>query len=417
MSEGAQPGENTVEAVFGMESELVHACFAMERVGIKVDRKYCMDAIVHEDRRRREAEELFTQITGKEIIDSGDFLGPIFISLGFVPKATETGEHKITDDWLESIPHELALTVQKYRDSRKRANTYFRSFLYYTDKNDVLHADIKQAGTKTGRFSYKEPNLQNLPRPKKDTSIYPVRRAFVPRDGFRFVSLDYDQMEFRMMLDESAQHDLIDKIKLDGHDPHDATSDLTGFTRDTAKTINFALLYGLGLYELALKLRISVEEAKTFKREYFQKLPMVQRFVMLCKSAVVIRDQRSRGNGWIKTWFGRRAYFSEERFSYRAANSKIQGGCADVVKIAMNGIYRELADYQSRMSIQIHDEILFELSLDEMHLVANLKDIMQNAYPHRHLPLTCSGSSGLKSFFDMNVKIEDLVGEEKGDVI
>lgn len=428
-----------LQQVYEMEKRLIHTCFKMEKVGIQIDREYCNEAVKFESARIEKAERMFTDFTGIELTDSGQCLGPIFENLGFKPALTATGEHEITDAFLETVSHPLGAVVHEYRNARKRANTYFKSYTYFADANGVVHAGMRQAGTKTGRFSYGDPNLQNIPgddpdNDNVDDSPFPIRRAFIPREGYFFLSIDYKQMEFRMMLDEAGQHDLINKIK-EGFDPHDATAELTGLPRKPAKTLNFGLLYGMGIIKLAFAImKLTPEqkrclkiyevhqrantlmlmdgkekavcdpiitEMKAFKAKYFAALPMVENFILQCSGAVKIRSSLSPGNGWLKTWFGRRGYFNDPAFAYKAANFKIQGGCADVVKLAMNALDDYLSDKKSRMLVQIHDELLFEISNDEVGIVSNIKKIMETTYPSRFLPLTCSVGYSLKSFYDI----------------
>lgn len=408
-------GSPSPKTVFEMEKQLTHACFEMERVGIQLDEGFCNEAIKHESARIEKAERLFTDTTSVAIIDSGLFLGPIFETLGFVPGKTPTGEHEVTDGFLASVTHPLGEIVREYRDAKKRANTYFKSYLYHADTNGIVHPTMRQSGTATGRFSYSDPNLQNIPA--EDASAFPVRKAFTPREGFFFLSIDYKQMEFRMMLDEAGQTDLINKIK-EGFDPHDATAELTGLSRKQAKTLNFGLLYGMGVAKLALALGVSLDEAKAFKKQYFSALPMVENFILQCSGAVRQRIQQDPGNGWLKTWYGRRGYFNDEKWSYKAANFKIQGGCADVVKIAMISLHNFLKDKKSRMCVQIHDEILFEISHDELEIIDGIMNIMETSYPSRLIPLTCSIGFSLDSFYDIEEKDpREVIGKEARDSI
>lgn len=429
----AKPGQKSVWDVYELEKSLTHTCFEIERVGVKINKEYCNEAVEFETQRIQKAEKDFTAITGVELTDSGKCLGPIFQGLGFSPGKTEGGEAEITDSFLSGISHPLGEVIRECRDARKRANTYFKSYLYFSDEHGAIHANMKQSGTATGRFSYMDPNLQNIP--SEDDSKYPVRRAFVPREDYLFLSVDYRQMEFRMMLDEAGQHDLIAKI-IAGHDPHDATAELTGLDRKSAKTLNFGLLYGMGIVKLAFAiLKMSPEEKsalkkyddledkrmalvllgsevmslvdpiivkmKAFKAQYFAALPMVENFIIQCSGAVKERSLQSPGNGWIKTWLGRRAYFNDAKWAYKAANAKIQGGSADCVKLAMNSLHRFLENKKTRMILQIHDEIVFELHKTERDLVPEILKIMETAYPHRYIPMSCSCEISNKSLGDL----------------
>ncbi len=406
MSANAHPGTKTVWDVHVLEKRLIHTCFHIERVGVKIDREYCDEAIRFESDRIEKAERLFADKTGIQLIDSGQCLGPVFEALGYQPGRTETGEYEITDAFLETVSDPLGGIIQEFRNARKRANTYFKSYIYFADSSGVIHANMKQAGTRTGRFSYMDPNLQNIPSDDTDSesvddSPYPIRRAFIPREGYFLLSIDLRQVEFRMMLDEAGQHDLINKIK-EGHDPHTATAELTGLSRKAAKTLNFGLLYGMGLDKLALALGITREEAAQFKRKYFAALPMVEHFIVSCSGAVKSRHASDPGNGYIRTWDGRRGYFDDPKWAYRAANFKIQGGSAGLIKIAMNSIDDFLKDKKSRMLITIHDELVFELHESEFSIVSELKRLMCKAYPHRHLPMDCSVEYSKKSLGDLN---------------
>lgn len=432
-----------IQSIYDLEQRLIHTCFYMERRGIQIDREYCKNAVIHETKRIDKAKRDFLEQTKFELIDSGLCLGPIFKSLGFTPGKTPGGEDEVTDPFLESVTHPLGKIVQDFRGSRKRANTYFKSYIYFADKEGSIHATMRQAGTKTGRFSYGDPNLQNIPSGESDNeseedSAFPIRRAFVPRKGFFFLSIDYKQMEFRMMLDDAGQIDLIKKIN-EGLDPHDATAELTGLSRKSAKTLNFGLLYGMGIVKLAFSilkmspeqkaaLRIYeshqrenklgllpedagklaypiVQEMKAFKKQYFDALPNVENFIIKCSGAIRERygrtEKTANPNGWIKTWYGRRAYFDDPKWAYKAANARIQGGCADVVKLAMNRLDDYLLPHKSRMLVQIHDELLFEIAEDENFLIDEILNIMETTYPHKSIPLTVSMSYSVDSFFDM----------------
>ena len=409
------------------EMKLTKVCFEMEREGVLVDQEYCERAATFEQARLDKAEIDFLALTGKELTDSGDFLAPIFERIGFPLGLTEKGNFEVTDKFLEATGHPVAKVIQDFRDAGKRANTYFRNYLHYADAEGRIHAGMKQAGTKTGRFSYQNPNLQNVPKAEFDTGEFPVRRAFIPEKYHTLVMIDYDQMEFRMMLDYAKQTDLIKQIQA-GHDPHQATSDLTGLTRSQAKTLNFGLLYGMGLTKLAFGLktltpiervaliaydrledkrlarslmpkeqhdivRPILDEMKAFKLKYFDALPMVENLIVNCTNSATDR-------GWVFNWFGRRFHFSDPRFAYRATNSVIQGGCADVVKKAMVALHPALPSFGVKMGLQIHDEIVFNVPNDELSCVDMIKNTMESVYPYTKLKLTCSVSHSETSWGD-----------------
>jgi DNA polymerase-1 len=188
-----------------------------------------------------------------------------------------------------------------------------------------------------------------------------------------------------MMLDYAGQADLIEEIK-QGKDVHQATADLVGVTRSAAKTLNYALLYGVGNEKLSGMLGISFNEARDIKNRYFSALPGIKDFV---RTAMEVARERK----FVRSWAGRVFLFPEEDFFYKAPNKVIQGGCADVLKIAMVKLEAFLKPYKSHMKLQIHDELLFGVHKSETHIVPEIVRIMENVYiPMNHMPLTCSVS-------------------------
>lgn len=385
--------------VMELEENITRICCEMEQTGIQIDKEYCQKASDYESDRILKSANKFKELTGMELIDSSKFLSPIFKELGFDPPQTEKANDSISATFLEKIDHDVARTILEHRDAMKRLVTYFNGFLALADKYDSIHADMKQSGTRTGRFSYSEPNLQNIPA--QEGCVYPVRASLIPREGFIFVGIDYAQQEFRLMLDYAKEMELIDKIK-NGHDPHQATADLTGLTRQAAKTLNFGLLYGMGIQKLADALKITYEEAKEFKHQYFRALPMVKQFIYAA-------TDRAKSRGAVYTWLNRKLDFMNVDFAYKATNALIQGGCADITKTAMVRSREYILEnkLKSRMLIQIHDEILFEIAEDEVEHVTALQKIMEEAYVAKHLPLTTSVAYSIESFHDM-IEVGDV---------
>lgn len=402
----------TLMSVLADERKITKVVFDMERTGILIDEEYCKKAIEHEDRKMATVEKEFKDFTGFEFKDSNVHLLKVFSGFNIRAPKTDKGNPSFTDTVLSGFIDsksengaKISKMVLDWRDSQKRANTYFRSFLFHA-KDRVIHTNLRQAGTVTGRFSCREPNLQNLSKEEDEGLLYPVRRAFIPRPGCCFVMIDYCQMEFRMMLDQAEQMDLIEKIK-NGFDPHDATSELTGLPRKTAKILNFGLLYGMGTTKLAKALGVSIDDARLFKARYFLRLPQVKAWIKAVMSAAENRQ-------FVRSWAGRYYHFQEKAYSYKAPNAVIQGGCADVVKKAMLGIQDILRGTNTKLLMQIHDELLFEVPLNELDVVPKLQRVMETVYPYRSLPLTCSIEHSLKSWGEPE---EGLPGEKTRDEI
>jgi DNA polymerase-1 len=197
--------------------------------------------------------------------------------------------------------------------------------------------------------------------------------------------MDFDQFEYRMMVNYAREIELIEKIK-SGLDVHTATAEMMNVTRKQAKTLNFLLLYGGGAQVLADKLGLSnIQEAYELKRNYFQALPAISNLF-----THIMNTARTRGN--IKNGFGRVYHFDPD-FAYKAANYLIQGTTADWIKFSMVRIdeYLRTNNFKSHLLLQIHDELLFEVHESETHIIPILKGYMQNVSrerPHDLLPYT-----------------------------
>lgn len=387
-----------ISQVVENEKKFTKTCFAIEQRGIRLDTVYCESAIVYETTRYTEYAAQFQELTGVEFQDSNAVLEDAFKKAGESIPLTEKGNPSFTDEVLVGYNSPLAKSIQGYRDAYKKANTYYRNFLYFKDGQGIVHALIRQGGAKHGRVSVVDPPLQTLADEEEQDVPFKIRRCFIPREGCLFVMIDYDQMEYKMLLDYSGQMDLIREV-LNGMDVHEATAKVIremlkiAFTRSPAKTLNFGLLYGMGLEALAAALRTTIENARQLKGSYFRALPFVQAFIRKV-------TKRAEANGYIFNWAGRRCYFKDLNFCYTAPNHLISGGCADVVKIAMNEIHELLKNYESKMVMQVHDEILFEMVPEELFLVPKLKEIMEGVYPFKHLRLTCSVEHSYTSWAD-----------------
>lgn len=364
------------------EKRLTKTALHMAQTGIPFNEPHVKTAMKSEIAKIGQIEKEYIGHTGKEFVDSGVQFAEYFDSVKIPYKRTEKGNPRFDAYAMEAMPnHPVVDLIRSHRDSQKKVSTYYSSFLYY-GANGRIHADMRQAGTATGRVSYREPNMQNVPKPDDDDPDSKlVRGCFVPPPDHVLFMPDYDQMEYRMMLDEAEEIGVI-KLILGGLDVHEATAQMMGVKRQQAKTINFLLLYGGGAQKLANALGVSLQEAKELKMLYFARLPRVKAWIYKTMKQAEI-------NGYIRNWAGRICYMTRQQ-AYKAPNYKIQGGCADVVKIAMNNcselIVRE--KYNSAMSLQVHDELLFLIHKNELDLQPKIVKAMEDVYKCKHLPLT-----------------------------
>jgi len=432
------PNSKRLMDVVEMETKLLKVVFNMEHTGIKLDIPYCKQALEHYRIILEDVEERFKIDTGIDFKKGTSVLEEIFTSESDKWEKTEKGNWKWDKYVLAKFDNPLAERVIEWSESKKQFE-YFANFLFYSDKNGILHPSFDQSGAATGRFSSQNPNMQNLTNPDKyddesDAALYPVRKSFIPRDGYFFAMPDYSQVEFRLMLEYAKAMSLISEINNKGLDVHTATANVAGVTRKEAKTCNFLTVYGGGVVKLATSLyaptgskdqlgaiyknmfrwRMSDAESKAWptvtdeQRAYnepiiqkaydvqqsiFRAAPEIKSFLKRVQSTAELR-------GYVKSWVGRILQFPDKRFCYRAPNHLIQGGASEVVKIAMINCADYLADKESRLLLTIHDELIFEVKYGEEYVVDELKSIMEKAFPSSLIPLLVDCEFSTKNLGD-----------------
>ena len=225
--------------VYVNERNLTETCFKIERRGVRIDRAYVANALDWELGKVDEQKQIFKELTGINYGNGGTkILGQVFQDIGMKLLKTEKGNLCFNKKALKSYETPIARAVESIRNHEKNISTYYSSFLHFADEYDIIRPSMRQDGTETGRFSYSNPNLQNIPKEEDGSSEehpFLVRSSFVPRDHYCFVMIDYDQQEFRLMLDYCGQHDVIKRIN-EGEDVHQVTAEMLGVKRSTAKT-------------------------------------------------------------------------------------------------------------------------------------------------------------------------------------
>ncbi len=387
--------------VLKTESALIPVCLEMELSGALIDRDYTKRMLEFECGLIREAKNEFLLITGKIYDGSKQQLIDVFTKAGEVIPKTAKGRDSLTEDILETFTSPAAKSLQKLRHYEKRCSTYYSSFLDLCDDQGRIHPDMRQAGTKTGRFSYRDPNLQNIPKEDdKEDLLRPnlIRRCFVPLPGHTLVSMDFSQQEYRLMLAYAKQANIIDQV-MSGMDLHEATAKLVGVTRKQAKTLNFAILYGAGNDKLAGMLSISVVEASILRAKYFQALPMVMHLINDVKNTVSSR-------GYVHNWLGRKLYLPNnlKAAAYAVPNHLIQSGGADICKRAMVEIAPELKGTDIKMQKQVHDQLVFQVPDDQYDKLPRIKMIMEDVFPTKNnMRMAVDVSWSKKSFAEADM--------------
>jgi DNA polymerase-1 len=375
----------TLKDLYEIELKLTTTLFKCEAAGMSIDVPYTQKALAHQYGLIQDTKRTFEQLAGMPLVDSAKGLTPAFEAAGEQIHRTEKGNPSFKDEVLEKYNTPLVRALREFRGAEKKANTYFSSFLYLLGNDGRIHTNLRQGGTSTGRLSCAQPNLQNLNKEKLGSSEYLVRQCFNVEPDYCLFMPDMDQMEYRLMLDYANEISVIDKILLDGMDVHTATASMLRISRDLAKTLNFALLYGAGIAKIAFMLKITEGKARILVENYFLGLPAIKIWIRN-----VINTAKRRG--YLISWHGRVFRF-EPSFAYKGPNALIQGGCGDAMKVAMNDtddfVSRETS-HDSKMLMQVHDELIFKIHKSELDLCPEIVRIMQEAYPYKRLPLTAT---------------------------
>ena len=382
------------------EQHLTKTLFKMERKGLRLDKPFTARALEYEIDQINKYQKEFEAFTGEAFVDSNKPLQKVFDKLGESYPTTPKGNPSFAADVLEEMTTPVAAMVNRIRHHEKRASTYYSSFLYF-EKEGIIHADARQAGTETGRMSYRDPNLQNIPKEDEPEDLgtpYHVRESFIPREGKLFYSVDYKQLEYCLMMDYAGEKKIIERLNA-GEDFHTAIAEEVKITRKQAKTMNFLLGYGGGAEKLAGLLGCSVREAKDLKMTYFGRLPRLQKLFR------EVADS-GRARGYIFNWYGRRCHLHDPNMSYILPNHLIQGSGSDIIKIAMNKIDAQLSSTRVDFSmlLQVHDELLFECAPSFSGIIEEIRFIMENTYVSRNgVKLFTSVSHSLKNWGNRNM--------------
>ncbi|MDX1674997.1 MAG: DNA polymerase I [Longimicrobiales bacterium] len=380
-----------------IEKPLIPVLADMETAGIGIDTEFFEGVSEKLERELGLIEEDIYKEAGEEFnINSTPQLREILFEKLELPviKKTKTGpstDASVLEELAEQ-GHRIPTLILEYRQLDKLKSTYVDALpALVNPETGRIHSSFNQAVAATGRLSSSDPNLQNIPiRTELGAEL---RKGFVPAEGMRFVSADYSQIELRVLAHLSGDETFTRAFRSDA-DIHRETAalifdvevdEVTADMRAAAKTVNFATIYGIGPYALSKQLGTSVQEAKTFIENYFERLPDVRKYLDR-------QIERAYEEGYVETLSGRRRYIPEvksknynvRQFGERAAtNAPVQGSAADIIKIAMIDIHAALQDRDdgARMLLQVHDELLFEVPTDVVDEMTELIiDRMEGAF-------------------------------------
>lgn len=369
-----------------VEIPLVYVLREMERNGIAIDTEALLEyGKMLKSRISVLEDDIYTEAGTTFNINSPKQLGEILFEQMGMPggKKTKTG-YSTSADVLEklSVDYPFVNHILEYRQLTKLNSTYVDGMIPFVREDGRIHGTFNQTITATGRLSSTEPNLQNIPiRIELGKQI---RKVFVPAKNYVFIDSDYSQIELRLMAHLSNDEKLIEAYNSDA-DIHRITAsqvfntpleEVTKAQRSNAKAVNFGIIYGISSFGLSQDLSISRAEAKDYIEKYFATYPQVKKYLDNTIS-------QAKETGYAVTLFNRRrpipelknSNFMQRQFGERIAmNSPVQGSAADIIKLAMIGVYRELKfrKLKSKLILQVHDELLIETAEDEIEIVKEL---------------------------------------------
>lgn len=398
--------------LYNLEQPLIPVLVDMEAEGVRINKHFLNDYSVELEKEIAQFEKRIIELAGVNFnIASPKQLGEVlFEHLKLDPKAkkTKTGQYQTGEDVLQGLTeHEIVRCVLDIRELQKLKSTYVDALPDLINATTGrVHTSFNQAVAATGRLSSTNPNLQNIPI--KTDRGREVRKAFIARDeNHVLLSADYSQIELRIVASIANEENMIEAFK-QGIDIHTATAarvygvdvkDVTSEQRRNAKAVNFGIIYGQSAFGLSQTLGIPRKEAAAIIEEYFKQYPNIKNYMNTTINF-------AKEHGYVQTLMGRRRYlrdinsanFTVRGFAERnAINAPIQGSAADMIKVAMIKIHQRMKrenNLKSKMILQVHDELLFDVPRNEVETMKQLiKEEMENAMP-LNLPVVAEAGVG-----------------------
>ena len=388
---------NLENLFYEIEMPLMRVLAIMEHTGVRIDSEALSQSSVILTNEMLNLEKEIHDLAGYDFnVGSPMQVGEILfdrLKLDDKAKKTKTGQYSTSEDVLEKIrsKHPIIGKILDYRGLKKLLSTYIDALpQLISPVTGKVHTSYNQTVAATGRLSSTSPNLQNIPI--RDAQGKEIRKAFIPDYGCLFFSADYSQIELRIMAHLSGDKNMLDAFN-SGHDIHTATAakiykitieEVTSDMRRKAKTANFGIIYGISVFGLSDRLSIPRAEAKELIDGYFATYPEVKKYM----DASI---QRAKEMGYVETLLGRKRFLPDinsqnsivRGFAERnAINAPIQGTAADIIKIAMVRIQNRLEkeNLQSKMTMQVHDELNFTVPKNELELLQKaVIEEMENA--------------------------------------
>jgi len=394
-----------------IEEPLITVLSTMEYEGIRVNGDFLKAYSVDLSREILEKEQQIYKKAGVTFnIASPTQVGQVLFERLEIPyrwKKTKSGKYSTDVTKLTELAekNEIVNDILEFRKYAKLKSTYVDALpRQINPKSGRIHTSFNQARAATGRLSSENPNLQNIPI--RNEAGRKIREAFIPRDeNYTLLAADYSQVELRLIAEMSDDKNMLDAF-VKGQDFHRATAakvydvpydEVTDEQRRNAKTVNFSITYGAGSQNLRRQLGITTQEAKALMDSYFEQFSGLKKF--MDKTVAFARE-----NGYVQTYLGRKRYLRDinsqngmarSNAERMAINTPVQGTAADMIKIAMINIHELLKNYKTKMLLQVHDELVFDLHLEEKEvLLPKIDELMRNAIPSLKVPILVEMDTG-----------------------
>jgi DNA polymerase-1 len=340
------------------KQDLIRVLLSMKRHGVRIDTELAQKYLQLCDERMAQIEKELginpasPKQMKKLLIDE--------LGLPVMKQSAKTGAPSFDkeamlayDAMLELLENPLAKRIKEFRGWQKAVSASYRPYLDLVGMDGRLRCSYRLHGTATGRLSCAEPNLQQIPKTSDKEWNGKVKECFIAQDGYVLLNADFSQLELRLATAYAGEEEL-KKVFNEGRDIFTEMSAQLGMSRHDTKTLVYSMQYGAGEQRLMNAFGVTKDEAKQIRQKYFATYPNFRRFNERCTAKV-------EQDGYIKIWTGRKRRFENRNDGYKAMNSVIQGGAADIVERIMVKCFKELEGSDCRMLLQVHDSITFEV--------------------------------------------------------
>lgn len=365
--------------VWEEKQKLIRVLLHMRRRGIKIDQQLAAEQVeVGEARIEEIKKELGVNPASNKDMH---YLLVEQLGLPVVKKSKKTGKPSFDkfamEDYevlLEKMDSPVANLIKEFRGWSKAISASYKPYLNRVDRDGRLRCNYKTHGTVSGRLSCAEPNLQQVPKASDKVWNGKVKNCFIPKDGYTLVEFDYSQLELRLGTAYAGEESL-KQVFAEGRDIFDEMSAQLGMTRQDTKTLVYSMQYGAGEKRIMAAFGVTRPEAKRLRENYFNTYP---RF----KNLSDVASMRAQQMGRARIWSGRYRHFQHPSESYKALNSIIQGGAADIVERIMVRAFDEIDNPECQLLLQVHDSLLWEIKTEKLDEYSErILNLMQDVQP------------------------------------